>query len=289
MEEEKKSLKVDNLLNRDEKDPMQNAEIENQYNKSLRDKQIDRADAIDILYYVGCTASYDINVKEVGINTINIFDALGLKFGILGTEEKCCGSVLLRIGDYEFERLSEYNIRLFNSLNVKMLVTSCAGCFRTIKEDYKKMGVLNMEVLHTCEFLARLLKEGKLELKHEVPLRVTYHDPCHMGRHSNVYDTPREVLRAIPGIEFVEMDRIYEFSRCCGAGGGLKAGFSDIQNKMAQERVRDAERTGAERLVSTCPFCYQGLQIGINAIQSKVRMTDLTELVALSMGIDATS
>jgi len=85
------------------------------------------------------------------------------------------------------------------------------------------------------------------------------------------------------------MDRIYEFSRCCGAGGGLKAGFSDIQNLMAQERVRDAERTGAQRLVSTCPFCYQGLQIGINAIQSKVKMTDLTELVALSMGIEATS
>lgn len=264
-------------------------DIGQKYDQALKSKQIDRADSIDILYYVGCTASYDINVKEVGINTINILNALGLKFGILGKEEKCCGSVLLRIGDYEFERLSEYNIRLFNSLNVKMLVTSCAGCFRTIKEDYKKMGKLNMEVLHTCELLARLLKENKLELKHEVPLKVTYHDPCHMGRHSNVFHTPREVLRAIPGIEFVEMDRIYEFSRCCGAGGGLKAGFSDIQNLMAQERVRDAERTGAQRLVSTCPFCYQGLQIGINAIQSKVKMTDLTELVALSMGIEATS
>jgi len=278
-----------NTINKNEKGIKTKNKIGEQFEKAVKGKQIDKADSIDILYYVGCTASYDINVKEVGINTINILDALGLKFGILGKEEKCCGSVLLRIGDYEFERLSEYNIRLFNSLNVKMLITSCAGCFRTIKEDYKKMGKLNMEVLHTAELLARLLKEGKLELKNEVPLKVTYHDPCHMGRHSNVYDTPREVLRAIPGIEFTEMDRIYEFSRCCGAGGGLKAGFSDIQNKMAQERVRDAERTGAERLVSTCPFCYQGLQIGINAIKSKVKMTDLTELVALSMGIEATS
>lgn len=264
-------------------------EIEKTFDNTIKEKEMNRADSIDILYYVGCTASFDINVKEVGINTINILDALGLRYGILGSQEKCCGSVLLRIGDFEFERLSKHNIELFNSLNLKMLVTSCAGCYRTIKVDYRKVGKLNMEVLHTSELLARLIREKKLELKHEVPLKVTYHDPCHMGRHSNVYDTPREVLNAIPGLEFVEMERIREFSRCCGAGGGLKAGFSDIQNQMAQERVRDAEKTGAQRLVSTCPFCYQGLQIGINAIRSEVKMTDLTELVARSMGIDAKS
>jgi heterodisulfide reductase subunit D len=246
-------------------------------------------DQIDILYFVGCTASYDLNVKEVGINTLNVMNALGLKYGILGKEEKCCGSVMLRIGSREFERLADYNIRLFNALDVKMLVTSCAGCYRTIKEDYKKIGRLNMEILHISELLARLLRENVLHLRYEVPLKVTYHDPCHMGRHSNVYDAPREILNKIPGLEFVEMERIREMSRCCGAGGGLKAGFSDVQNLMAQERVRDAERTGAVRLVSTCPFCYQGLQVGINALRSNLKMTDLTELVALSMGIEARS
>jgi heterodisulfide reductase subunit D len=135
--------------------------------------------------------------------------------------------------------------------------------------DYKKMGTLNMEVLHISQLLLRLVKEKKIELKHEILSKVTYHDPCHLGRHSNVYDTPREILKAIPGLEFVEMDRIREFSRCCGAGGGFKAGFSDIQN--------------------TCPFCYQGLQIGINALKSKLKMTDLSELVALSMGIGTKS
>jgi len=123
-------------------------EIEKRYDKALKDKEMQSADSIDILYFVGCTASYDINVKEVGINTINILDALGLKYGILGKEEKCCGSVLLRIGDYEFERLSEYNIRLFNSLNIKMLITSCAGCYRTIKNDYRKMVVYKI----LCKF-----------------------------------------------------------------------------------------------------------------------------------------
>jgi heterodisulfide reductase subunit D len=263
--------------------------IEKTASELTEKKQIQRADSIDHLYYVGCTASYDINVKEVGINTINVMDALGIKLGILGQEEKCCGSVLLRIGEFEFERLSEYNIRLFNALGVKTIFTSCAGCYRTIKNDYKKIGILEPEVVHTIDIIDRALQEGRLKFTHEVPVRVTYHDPCHMGRHSNWYDTPRRILRAIPGVEFVECERIREFSRCCGAGGGLKAGFSDIQNKMAQERVRDAERVNAAELVSTCPFCYQGLQIGINAIKSKVKMTDLVELVARGMGIETTS
>lgn len=263
--------------------------IEETASKLTEKKQIQSADSIDHLYFVGCTASYDINVKEVGINTMNIMDALGIKFGILGTEEKCCGSVLLRIGDFEFERLSEYNIRLFNALGVKTIFTSCAGCYRTIKNDYKKIGILKPEVVHTIDIIDRALQEGRLKFTHEVPVRATYHDPCHMGRHSNWYDPPRSVLEAIPGVEFVECERIREFSRCCGAGGGLKAGFSDIQNKMAQERVRDAERVDATDLVSTCPFCYQGLQIGINAIKSKVKMTDLVELVARGMGIETTS
>jgi heterodisulfide reductase subunit D len=265
------------------------SKIDKAYSKAVKKKKVERADSIDVLYYVGCTASYDINVKEVGINTINILDALGIKFGILGTEEKCCGSVLLRIGDREFERLSSYNIKLFNSLGVKMLVTSCAGCYRTIAVDYKKMGVLNMEVMHTTQLIARLLRDKKIKFTQEVPYKVTFHDPCHMGRHSNVYNDPREVMAQIPGLEFVEMHRHREFSRCCGAGGGLKAGFGDIQNLMAQQRVRDAEKTGAQRLVSNCPFCYQGLQIGINAIGSKVKMTDISELVARAIGIEATS
>ena len=263
--------------------------IEKTTSELTEKKQIQRADSIDHLYYVGCTASYDINVKEVGINTINVMDALGIKLGILGQEEKCCGSVLLRIGEFEFERLAEYNIRLFNALGVKTIFTSCAGCYRTIKNDYQKIGMLKPEVVHTIDIIDRALQEGRLKFTHDVPVRVTYHDPCHMGRHSNWYDIPRRVLKAIPGVEFVECERIREFSRCCGAGGGLKAGFSDIQNKMAQERVRDAERVNAAELVSTCPFCYQGLQIGINAIKSKVKMTDLVELVARGMGIETTS
>ncbi len=262
------------------------AKVEETASRLIDKNIVDSADSIDHLYYLGCTASYDINVKEVGINTINVMNALGVRFGILGPEEKCCGSVLLRIGDYEFERLSEYNIRLFNALNVKRIFTSCAGCYRTIQVDYKKMGTLRPTVVHSIDIVDMAIQEGRLEFTHEVPVRATYHDPCHMGRHSNWYDAPRRVLRAIPGVEFVECERVREFSRCCGAGGGLKAGFGDVQALMAQERAKDAERVAATHLVSTCPFCYQGLQVGLNALKSKVKMTDLMELVARAMGLE---
>jgi heterodisulfide reductase subunit D len=242
----------------------------------------------EVLYFVGCTASYDNNVEEVGINTTNILDAAGIDFGILGNKEKCCGSVLLRMGDRpSFEKLCKENIEQFNDLGIKTLVTSCAGCMKTIREDYAKIGKLNFEVKHTCEYIVDLIKQKKLEMKTPVNLTVTYHDPCHLGRHSGVFEAPRELMSLIPGVRLVEMERNRENSRCCGAGGGLKSGYPDMQNKISQKRVEDTLRTGATELVSACPFCYQGLQIGIQAMNAPVRMRDITELVCMGLGIDA--
>lgn len=238
-----------------------------------------------ILLYLGCTASYDTNVRQVAISTVNILDALGIDYGILGNNEACCGSVMLRMGDPEFERVFNHNIDLFNSLGIDALVTSCAGCFKTISEDYPKVGKLNFEVMHTVQFLTRLLDQGKLNFKQPVEKVVTYHDPCHLGRASGVYDEPRIIMEAIPGLELVEMPRNREYSRCCGAGGGLKAGYPDIQNKMAQERVREALGTGAQELVSCCPFCYQGLQIGIGGVGSDLVARDLSFFVEESLGV----
>lgn len=241
----------------------------------------------DILYFVGCTASYDNNIEEVGINTIKILQHAGVDFGILGAKEKCCGSVLLRMGDYAtFHRLAIENIEQINALGVKTLITSCAGCFKTIKNDYIKEGKANFRTLHTLEFILELIKEGKLKLEKKVPLKVTYHDPCHLGRHSSVYDAPRKLLKLIDGIELIEMERKKENSRCCGAGGGLKSGFPDIQNKISQTRINEAVATGATELVSACPFCYQGLQVGIQALNAPIKMRDITELVCMAIGVE---
>ena len=236
-----------------------------------------------VLLFLGCTASYDANVKQVAINTINILEALNIDYGVLGKDEKCCGSVLLRMGDPEHERLFEENIAQFNSLGIDTLISSCAGCFKTIMQDYPRVGKLNFEVLHTVEFLTRLFKNGKLKFPHPVNRTVTYHDPCHLGRATGGFDAPRVIMDAIPGLELLEMPRNREYSRCCGAGGGLKAGYPDVQNKMAQRRVQEAEGTGAKELVSCCPFCYQGLQVGINSLSSPIVMKDLSAFIAESL------
>ena len=236
-----------------------------------------------VLLFFGCTASYDANVKRVAINTINILEALGIDYGVLGKDEKCCGSVLLRMGDPEYKRLFKENIKQFNSLGIETLISSCSGCFKTIMQDYSKIEKLNFEVLHTVEYLARLLKKGELKFIHPVNKTVTFHDPCHLGRATGGFDAPRMIMEAIPGLNLVEMPRNREYSRCCGAGGGLKAGFPDIQGRMSQRRIKEAEETGAKDLVSCCPFCYQGLQVGINASGSDVVMKDLSEFIAESI------
>jgi len=236
-----------------------------------------------VLLFFGCTASYDANVKQVAINTINILEALDVDYGVLGKDEKCCGSVLLRMGDPEYERLFQENIDQFNSLGIDTLISSCAGCFKTIMQDYPKIGKLNFEVLHTVEYLARLLKNGELTFPHPVNKDITFHDPCHLGRATGGFDAPRIIMEAIPGLNLIEMPRNREYSRCCGAGGGLKAGFPDIQGRMAQRRVKEAEETGAKELVSCCPFCYQGLQVGISVSESDIIMRDLSTYISESI------
>jgi heterodisulfide reductase subunit D len=240
----------------------------------------------EVLYFVGCTASFDVNIRQVAVNTVRLLQSCGVDFGILGTREKCCGSVLLRVGDPEYLRLARENIEMFNGLGIRTLVTSCAGCYKTISQDYPKAGQMNFEVLHMVLYLQRLLEQGRLRFRRDVPMKVTYHDPCHLGRASGVYEAPRKILESIPGVEFREIERHHENSRCCGAGGGLKAGFPEVQQKMSQQRVRDALATGATDFVTACPFCYQGLQVGIVAEEAPIRMRDITELLVLALGDD---
>jgi len=253
--------------------------------RAKKQKEIERVpkslpkEQAEVLYFVGCTASFDVNIKQVAVNTVKLLQACGVDFGILGTREKCCGSVLLRVGDPEYSRLAQENIETFNSLGIKTLVTSCSGCYKTISQDYPKVGEMNFEILHMVQFIDRLIQEKKIRFKNEVPMRVTYHDPCHLGRAAGIYEAPRRILRSIPGVEFVEIERHHENSRCCGAGGGLKAGFPEVQQQMSQHRVRDALDTGATDFVTACPFCYQGLLVGITAEQAPLQMRDITELL----------
>jgi len=269
-----------------------------------------------ILYYIGCTSSY--RRKEMAIAAARIMQAAGVSFNILQDDEFCCGSPILRTGDIKtFKVFLNKNLDVMESKGIETIVFSCAGCYDTFKVDYPLYRKYSFRVLHTVEFFDELLENGQLKLIKEVPLTVTYHDPCHLGRNAEmyeewdgdvvnimplisinvppkpkrtgskgIYDAPRSILEKIPGLNIVEMERIKEYSYCCGAGAGVKSAFPELAIFTAKNRIEEAEDTGADILVSACPFCSTNLQDGIKESGSKLRYFDISEILLLSLGLE---
>ncbi|MHA1301069.1 MAG: (Fe-S)-binding protein [Candidatus Helarchaeota archaeon] len=230
----------------------------------------------EILYFVGCTSSY--REKEIAKATLEIFKNLDLNFTV-SKDEWCCGSPLLRTGQInDANELINHNIDLFKKLKIKKIITSCAGCYRTLTKDYPNLKDIGIEVQHISDFLLDIIKNDKLKLK-EIPTKVTYHDPCHIGRHSGLYDSPRDVIKSIPGVELVEMRRNRANSWCCGAGGGVKSSFKDWAVEISIERIKEAEETETEILLSSCPFCHRNLNDAIKESNSKLKMMDIVEFL----------
>ncbi len=248
--------------------------------KEVRIKDVLK-DKCEVLYFVGCTAAYDPNIRDMAVNTAKVLAKAGVDFGTLGNEEACCGSTLLRTGLVESAgKTARKNIDMFEKASPSLIVTSCAGCYKTIRQDYPKMGKVRPRVVHITEYVLELIDSGKLRFDGRFEGKVTFHDPCHLGRHNELYEQPRRILEFIPGLELVEMERNREEARCCGAGGGVKTAFPDLAQKISSMRVEDAERTGADILTTSCPFCYQSLKATIEVKGSKLRMMDIMELVA---------
>jgi heterodisulfide reductase subunit D len=240
-------------------------------------------ESVEVLYFVGCTAAYDPNIRDMAVNTTKVLGRAGLDFGTLGNDECCCGSTLLRTGLVESARKTALrNIERFEKASPSIIVTSCAGCYKTIKQDYPRIGKVDAKVVHITQLVSELISTGELKLSKGVEGKVTFHDPCHLGRHNKLYDEPRKILESIPGLKLVEMERNREEARCCGAGGGVKTAFPDLAQKIATLRVEDAERSGADILTTSCPFCYQSLKATTELKGSKLRMMDIMELVASS-------
>lgn len=243
--------------------------------------------APDFVFFVGCTSSY--RQKNIAVATVKIFQKLGLKFTVLA-DEACCGSPLLRTGQWDqVKDLAMHNINAIKATGAKMVVTSCPGCFKVWSHDYAKGsygGALGIEhdlkVVHTTQLLADLMKQGKLKFSNRNDAKVTYHDPCHMGRNLGekaIYEAPRELLRAIPGVELTEMGRTKNVSWCCGSGGGVKSAFADFAMFTGEERVKEACETGAKVLASACPFCQRNLDDSAKAMASKISVLDVVEMV----------
>jgi len=232
-----------------------------------------------ILYFTGCTAPY--RQPEISKASLQVMEAAGVE-ALVAPKEWCCGSIAFRTGARDVGLdLAKHNVELFKSLGVNTIVTHCPGCYKTLKLDYPKLlGEMPWKVLHFSEFVEDLLSKGKLQFDGQIDAKVTYHDPCHLGRHAGVYDPPRRVLESIPGLQLVEMERTRQDSWCCGAGGGVKSAFPDSALKVANERIKEAEQTGAQYLVTTCPFCRQNLKDSSASSGGHLQVCDLMELLA---------
>jgi Fe-S oxidoreductase len=209
----------------------------------------------EVLYFPCCYPSYDARTKKMAIATAHILNKAGVDFGILGAKENCCGESIRKTGDEKlFKHLAKENIKTFIENGVKTILVSSPHCYHTFRNEYPEFKV-NFEVVHISQYLLKLIKEGRLKFTHEYGRKVTYHDPCYLGRHNGVYDEPREVLKSVPGLQLVEMADSREDSLCCGGGGGgiwmdIPKGerFSDI-------RLEQAIESGAEVLATACPYC----------------------------------
>jgi len=229
----------------------------------------------ETLFYVGCTSALDRSLQDGPIALARLFDAAGEKFGLLLEDEVCCGSTAKRIGHSKlFDSMRKENEKRIRATGARRVVTACSGCLKTMRQDYPGMSD-DIELLHSSEYLSKLVRSGKLAFR-RMPLRVTYHDPCHLGRHAGIYDVPRELIKAVPGVELVEMRSSREKARCCGGGAGVKTAYPEIALKASVRRVKEAEATGARTLITTCPFCMQTLREGARSIGSDLKVIELS-------------
>jgi Fe-S oxidoreductase len=238
-------------------------------------------EGMEILYFPGCYPSYDPRLKKVAQATANILNRAGVDFGILGSKENCCGESIRKTGDEDvFKLLAKENIKTFIDNGVKKIVVSSPHCYHTFKNEYPEF-MANFDVVHISQYLFELIDEGRLELKNEYGKKVTWHDPCYLGRHNGIYDEPREVLKKIPGLKLNEMPESREDSLCCGGGGGRIWMETPKGERFSDLRVEQAIGVGAEELVTSCPYCitnFEDSRLTMNVTEN-IEVKDITEII----------
>jgi Fe-S oxidoreductase len=265
----------------------------------------------DVLFHAGCRYSYDPDLRETVRGQVRLLISAGVDVGIAGKEESCCGGRAYELGYRgDAQNYAEDLLSRVKASGARTLVTGCADGYAHFRYLYPRMGVeLPCEVLHITQYLERLVAEGKLRFREKLPLLVTYHDPCHLGRMSEpftvdwkgdklqrpmslkrsgmkgVYDPPRNIIASIPGMELTEMERIREYSWCCGAGGGVLEAFPDFAAWTARERIEEAQATGAQALVTACPWCERVLNDAVAEMDAPIVIHDLTDLALRAAGI----
>jgi Fe-S oxidoreductase len=251
----------------------------------------DASQGVDVLLYTGCTSSYDPRIQKVARSLAAILNSTAVDFGILGTKELCCGDPVRSTGESAFlDTLIMKNIETFKSTGANRIVTISPHCYDMFQGLYKEFG-LEIEVLHYTELISELLRDGALNLSNglkgerESERIVTYHDPCYLGRHHSIYDAPRSVLEGIKGIRCVEMEENQEHALCCGGGGGRMWLETEPGMRQSDLRIGQATRTGADLMVTACPYCIQNFEDSTKVLGSNIEVKDIAEIVAEAMGL----
>ncbi|EGO65886.1 heterodisulfide reductase-related iron-sulfur binding cluster [Acetonema longum] len=236
---------------------------------------------VEYLFFPGCSGVFDERNKKVTTAVVKLLQKAGVSFGVLGSEQTCCGDSARRLGnEYLYQTLAQGNIEALNEYGVKKIITTCPHCFNTLKNEYPQFGG-NYEVIHHVTFLAQLVKEGKLQPQKSVDATCTYHDSCYLGRYNDIYQEPRALLASIPGISSKEMEKSHEKSFCCGAGGGRMWLEETIGERINVKRTEQALETGAGMIVSACPFCLTMMEDGtkLKSVDETVKTKDLAEVL----------
>jgi Fe-S oxidoreductase len=251
------------------------------WTKGLEVEVKEFSEGTELLYFPCCYPSYEPRLKKVAQATANLLNQAGVDFGILRSKENCCGESVRKAGNEDlFKRLARENIKTFIDNGVKKILASSPHCFHTFKNEYSEFKV-NFEVVHVSQYLFELIKKGRLQFTKEYGRKVTYHDPCFLGRHNGIYDEPREVLKKIPGLELIEMADKREDSLCCGMGGGRIWMETAKGERFSDLRLQQAIGVGAEVLVTSCPYCisqFEDSRLTLKSSES-LQIMDITEIL----------
>ena len=243
------------------------------------------AGGVEVLFWVGCAGSYEERGKRVSRSLAKLLHEAGVTYAILGKEETCTGDAARRLGnEYLFQTLAQQNVETMKGYGVTKIVTNCPHCFNTLANEYPDFGG-KFEVMHGTELVARLVREGRIQLVHGAPMSLSFHDPCYLGRHNGVYDAPRELLNAIPGIAIKELPRSRENGMCCGAGGGRMWLDETIGARVNQARFAEIEANGTDAVGVSCPFCMVMLGNAKTELAGKTEAFDVLELAAQALPV----
>lgn len=261
---------------------IQSLRLRGDWTNELELKVLAQGDSAHTLLWVGCTGALVERNVAATLSMARVLQAAGVDFAILGEAESCCGDPARRAGyEFQFQIMAEDNIELFKSHNIQEIITTCPHCYNTLKNEYPSYGG-DFKVVHYSQFIASLIQQGKLNLNHKLNTKLTYQDPCYLGRYNNVYREPRQILEAIPSAKLEEMKRSQNTGFCCGGGGGhMWIEEEPGTTKINHLRLEDALKTGADTVVTACPYCLQMFEEGIEhkEMQDSLKAKDLVEIV----------